>query len=158
MTNANTGRKSKSPKTKTGRPTSYKPEYTEQATKLARLGATDKEMADFFSVAESTFHKWKLDYPQFSESLKAGKILSDAEVSSRLYSRALGYSHDDVDIRVIDNEIVQTRLTKHYPPDTTACIFWLKNRQPEKWRDKPEELGGSDLAAVISDLINKLPS
>lgn len=149
---------SKKEPSKGGRPSSYKSEYAEQANKLARLGATDKEMADFFEVAESTFHKWKLDHPEFSESLKNGKLLADAEVSSKLYHRAIGYEHDDVDIRVITGEIVKTTIIKHYPPDTTACIFWLKNRQPDKWRDKQEQEQPQDLLDKVSELLNKLPS
>lgn len=99
-----------------GRRTDYRPEMAEQAEKLCRLGATDKELADFFDVTEQTVNNWKSSQPGFFESLKKGKILADAEVANSLYNRALG--SDD------------------YPPDTTACIFWLKNRQPGKWRDK----------------------
>lgn len=143
---------------KGGRPTSYKQEYAEQAKKLSRLGATDKEMADFFEVAESTFHKWKLDYSEFSESLKEGKLLADAEVSSKLFHRATGYEHEDIDIRVVAGEIVQTKLIKHYPPDTTACIFWLKNRQPDKWRDKTEVVSdNASVAEALKQIANKLP-
>jgi hypothetical protein len=121
-----------------GRPTDYKEEYNAQAEKLCKLGATDKELADFFEVAESTINEWKLKHPEFSESIKAGKILADSEVAEKLFKRATGYSHEDVDIKVIDGQIVTTDLVKHYPPDTTAAIFWLKNRQKEKWRDKTE--------------------
>ena len=144
---------------KGGRPSSYKAEYVEQAKKLSRLGATDKEIADFFDVAESTLHKWKLDHVEFSESLKEGKLLSDAEVSSKLYHRALGYSHEDVDIRVVAGEIVKTPLIKHYPPDTTACIFWLKNRQPDKWRDKTEVISDNNTVAdALKAIADKLPN
>ena len=143
---------------KGGRPSSYKPEYAEQAKKLARLGATDKEMADFFEVGEKTLNNWKQDYPEFLQSLKEGKLLADAEVSSKLFHRATGYEHEDTDIRVIDKKIVTTTITKHYPPDTTACIFWLKNRQPDKWRDKQEQEQPTDLLDKVSELINKLPS
>lgn len=118
------------------RPTKYKAEFATQAEKLCKLGATDEELADFFEVALSTLNKWKLDHPGFSESLKKGKTLADAEVAHKLFHRATGYDHPDVDIRVVDNQIVQTPLIKHYPPDTTAAIFWLKNRQKDKWRDK----------------------
>jgi hypothetical protein len=121
-----------------GRPTDYKEEYNAQAEKLCKLGATDKELADFFEVVESTINEWKLKHPEFSESIKAGKILADSEVAEKLFKRATGYSHEDVDIKVIDGQIVTTDLVKHYPPDTTAAIFWLKNRQKEKWRDKTE--------------------
>lgn len=143
---------------KGGRPSSYKPEYIEQALKLARLGATDKEIADFFNVGEKTLNNWKTDHPEFLQSLKEGKLLSDAEVSSKLYHRALGYSHADVDIRVVAGEIIQTPLIKHYPPDTTACIFWLKNRQPDKWRDKTEVVSDSvSVADALKEIASKLP-
>lgn len=122
-----------------GRPSKYDPAKTpEQAYKLCLLGATDKELADFFGVAESTLNKWKVDYPEFSEALNRGKVEADARVAQSLYHRALGYEHPDTDIRVVNGEIVITPTIKRYPPDTAAAIFWLKNRQRGKWRDKIE--------------------
>lgn len=122
-----------------GRPTKYEAKYNKQAEKLCKLGATDKEMADFFEIVESTLNLWKKEYPKFSESIKKGKLFADANVAESLYKRATGYSHPEVDIRVINDRIVTTALTKHYPPDTAALIFWLKNRQKKKWRDKIEQ-------------------
>lgn len=122
-----------------GRPTKYRPEYCEQARKLCQLGATDKELADFFQVAISTVCLWKVEHPEFSEALKLGKDVADERVKSALYNRALGYSHEEDDIRAINGELVVTPTIKQYPPDTTACIFWLKNRQPDKWRANPDE-------------------
>jgi hypothetical protein len=122
-----------------GRPTKFKEEFNFQVEKLCKLGATDKEIADFFDVEESTINNWKIEYPEFLESIKAGKILADTNVAQALYHRAIGYEHEDVDIRVVDKEIVQTSLMKYYPPDPTAIIFWLKNRQSAKWRDKNEQ-------------------
>ncbi|EBX0664796.1 terminase [Salmonella enterica subsp. enterica serovar Hadar] len=131
------------------RPTKYQEAYAEQARKLCLLGYTDSELADFFEVSESTINKWKLDYPEFSESIKKGKAVADAEVSDRLYQRAMGFVAPDIDIRVIENRIVETPLEKYYPPDTTAAIFWLKNRQKDKWRDKVDhELTGKDGGAI----------
>lgn len=121
------------------RPSLFKPEYPEQARKLCLLGATDKELADFFHVTESTLNLWKTKHPEFSESLKKGKQFADAEVAASLYQRAIGYSHPDVDIRAIDGKVVKTKITKVYPPETVAAIFWLKNRQLGKWRDKVEQ-------------------
>lgn len=123
-----------------GRPSDYSPDKATQAYKLALLGATDKKLADFFGISESTLNLWKLKEPKFSEALKAGKDEADATISESLYHRAKGYSHADIDIRTISvgdgcSTIVQTPIIKHYPPDTTACIFWLKNRQKEAWRD-----------------------
>ena len=127
-----------------GRPTKYKPEYSAQAQKLCLLGATDAEIADFFDVDVSTINNWKNEFPEFLESVKKGKMLADANVADRLYQRAMGYEAPDVDIRVVEGEIIETPLTKHYPPDTPAAIFWLKNRQRSKWRDKVDnEVSGS---------------
>lgn len=128
-----------------GRPSAFKQEYCEQVEKLCRLGATDKEIADFFGVVESTVNKWKIDYPEFSESLKRGKALADANVADRLYQRAMGFEHDSEEIKVVSDgpgagsSIERVPIRKVYPPDTTAAIFWLKNRQPKKWRDKVEQ-------------------
>ncbi|WP_313609231.1 helix-turn-helix domain-containing protein [Rhizobium sp.] len=120
------------------RPTSYKPEYAEQAEKLCALGATDNDLAEFFKVSIRTLQNWKLDHEEFLHSLKVGKDIPDQNVERSLYQRAIGYSHPDVDIRVVDGDVVQTEIVKHYPPDTTAAIFWLKNRKPKDWRDKQE--------------------
>jgi hypothetical protein len=135
-----------------GRPTSFKPEYVEQARKLAQLGATDREAAEFFEVAESTLYLWKHTQPEFSEALKVGKETADARVEQSLYRRALGYSHDAVKMHAVEGTVVSTPYTEHYPPDTTAAIFWLKNRRPDAWRDKTEtdvNLKG-DLADIIA--------
>lgn len=121
----------------TGRPSNYRKEYAEQACKLCRLGATDREVADFFGVDVATVNRWKLRHPEFRESLKSGKTQADAEVSDRLYKRACGYSHVDTKFATFEGTITDQReYTKHYPPDTIACIFWLKNRRPDLWRDK----------------------
>lgn len=121
-----------------GRPTKYKEEYNDLAYKFCLLGATDDKLATFFDVNVDTIHEWKKVYPEFSDSLKKGKDIADSEVASALYNRAKGYSHPDVDIKMYEGQIIQTELTKHYPPDTAAAIIWLKNRQPEQWRDKQE--------------------
>ena len=126
-----------------GRPSLYKPEYAEQAAKLCKLGATDAQLADFFGVAVSTVALWKVQHQKFSDALKLPKQEADEKVAQSLYRRAVGYEHDEVDIRVVGGELVQTAIRKHYPPDPTAMIFWLKNRCPEKWREmKAVELTG----------------
>lgn len=127
-----------------GQPTKFKPEYIKQAYKLSLLHSTDKEMADFFEVSESTFYLWKTKEPEFSEALKRGKEIADAQVANSLYKRAMGFKCKDTDIRVIDGKIVQTPIIKHYPPDPVSAIFWLKNRQPDKWMDTQKvEVSGS---------------
>lgn len=135
-----------------GRPTLFKDEFVEQARKLAKLGATDREAAEFFEVSEATIHRWKHTHPEFCESLKVGKETADARVEQSLYRRALGYTHDAVKIMMADGVPIVEPYVEHYPPDTTAAIFWLKNRKPEQWRDKTEtdvNVKG-DLAALIA--------
>jgi hypothetical protein len=125
------------------RPTKFKPEFIEQARKLCKLGATDRELADFFGVTEKTLNNWKLESDEFLQSLKSGKDEADDRVERSLFARAIGYEHDDTDIRVVEGRIVETPIIKHYPPDTTAAIFWLKNRRKDEWRDKvTQELTG----------------
>jgi len=128
-----------------GRPSKYKPEYALQAEKLCALGATDADLASFFEVSVQTVNTWKDVHPAFLASIKDAKAIADNRVERRLYERAMGYEHDEVDIRVIANEVVMTPIRKIYAPDTTAAIFWLKNRQSDKWRDlKAIELGNKD--------------
>lgn len=120
---------------KEGSPTKYKPEFAEEALKLCLLGATDTQLADFFNVCRKTIHNWKLENPEFLHTIKKGKIEADSAVSKSLFNRAKGYSRQEDKIFLHEGEPVIVKTTKHYPPDTTACIFWLKNRMPEDWRD-----------------------
>lgn len=120
-----------------GRPTKFKAEYVEQARKLCLLGATDAQLADFFSVDVATINRWKHDHADFCDSLKSGKNELDEQVKKSLFHRAMGYSHPEDKIFCNkDGKVTTEETTKHYAPDTTACIFWLKNRQPKDWRDK----------------------
>lgn len=132
------------------RPTKYKPEYAAQAEKLCKLGATDIEIADFFEVEVRTIYRWKAEHEEFCQSLKIAKAEADERVERSLFARATGYEHDEVDIRVVNGGIVQTPIRKYYPPDTTAGIFWLKNRKSAEWRDKQEtEHSGAITVEII---------
>ena len=124
-----------------GRPTLYRSEYDEQARKLARLGATDPELAEFFGVNVDTIYEWKKVHASFSDAIKDGKFIADAEVADKLFKRATGYEHQAVKI-VADAKTGaehSVEYTERYPPDTTAAIFWLKNRRPDLWRDRVEQ-------------------
>ena len=126
------------PKTTKGRPTKYQKSYDEQARKLCLLGYIDTQLADFFEVAESTIHQWKLDHPSFSESLKRGKVVADANVVASLYERATGYSHVEEKVFCPNGEVVTHNVTKQYPPDPISIKYWLNNRQNTQWREKVE--------------------
>jgi hypothetical protein len=121
-----------------GRPTKYDERYAEEGRRLALLGATDVEMSEFWGVTEKTLNNWKSAHPGFLQALKDGKAMADGKVVESLYRRALGYSHDAVKILQYEGNPIEVPYTEHYAPDTTACIFWLKNRQREKWRDKTD--------------------
>ncbi len=95
------------------RPTLYKEEYCEAVFKLCLLGATNEEMANFFNVSNETIKRWKKKYPKFSSAIKEGKEDADSNVAKSLYNTAMD-------------------------GNTTAQIFWLKNRNPTRWRDKQE--------------------
>ena len=119
------------------RPSLYRKEFDRIAFRHALLGATDKEIAAILDVDVATVNRWKIAFSSFCESLKSGKAEADAQVAKCLFGRATGYDAPDTDIRAVDGQIVLTPFIKHYPPDVTAQIFWLKNRQPGKFRDKP---------------------
>lgn len=100
-----------------------------------------------------TLNAWKADYPAFLKSLKRAKAEADQRVEHSLYRRALGYSHDAVKILQNEGEPVIVPYVEHYPPDTVACIFWLKNRQPQQWRDvKAVEHSGMMTHTHVSEL------
>lgn len=132
-----------------GRPSKYREEFDTQAYKLCLLGATDAQLADFFGVSTQTINSWKNKHPTFLDALNAGKHEADAKVAESLYHRALGYSHKDVSISNYRGQVTITPITKHYPPDTTACIFWLKNRDREHWRDRHEVLNENHNYEVV---------
>jgi transposase len=126
-----------------GRPTDYKPEYVEQVAKLCELGATDEEIGDFFQVSTRTIYRWKNEYPEFCQALKIGKDAADQRVERSLFQKATGYyvveqeSHK-LKIDQHKEEIEVVDVEKYVQPDTTAGIFWLKNRKSAEWRDKKE--------------------
>lgn len=126
-------------KNKVGRPTKYKDEYCELAFNYCLLGATDEDLARFFDVDESTINRWKIEHDEFCESIKKGKDEADALVARSLYQRAIGYQYLEKKRESSDQGGVKDSVTtKEVVPDTTAQIFWLKNRQPKLWRDKQE--------------------
>jgi hypothetical protein len=121
-----------------GRPTKYEDQFAEQAAKLCRLGATNDDLASFFNVAPSTIDNWMADKPEFLGAINEAKAEADALVERRLFERATGYSHPAVKIMSYEGVSFEHEYTERYPPETTAAIFWLKNRQPARWRDKQE--------------------
>jgi hypothetical protein len=128
----------------------YKPEYAEQAYKLCLLGITGSELVDFFGVSPDTFSKWQVRYKELDKAVKEGMQLADAAVAERLYQKAIGFSHESA--TTYNEDGTPGKVTcKHYPPDTAAAIFWLKNRQSDKWGKKEEELLEHTIDVKIED-------
>ena len=150
------GTKKKKTKPIMGRRTCYRIEYVEQVYKLSLLGAIDKQIADFFGVTEVTINRWKLKHLDFCLSIKRGKAQADAEVAEQLYHRAKGYEHPETKVFCTNGEITTFEVVKHYPPETAAIAFWLKNRQKDIWRDSKDlTTGGQPIESLISVNVTK---
>lgn len=125
----------------------------------ARDGLTDEKLAEKMGISRSTLSDWKNKFPDISDALKKGKEVVDIQVENVLLKRALGYEYQEEKIERSDKGGVKvTQTLKHIPPDTTAQIFWLKNRRPDKWRDKPEAPGDSDALKKARALLEGIES
>lgn len=107
----------------------------------ARDGLTNEQIAENMGIGLSTLYEWQKRYPEFSDALKTSKEVVDLHVENALLKRALGYEYVERTYEP-DKETgemrITKRITKQVVPDTTAQIFWLKNRKPEDWRDKQQ--------------------
>lgn len=121
----------------------------------ARDGLVDRQIAENIGVSERTFTDWKVRFPSISSVLKKGKEVIDRQVENALLKRALGYEYEEEKQKYEAGVLVEKTVTKkHVAPDTTAQIFWLKNRKPEQWRDKRDITGMVDGGVTI---INDAP-
>ena len=138
-----------------GRPTSYKPEYVEQAKKLCLLGATDIELADFFKVSIATIYRWRNTHEKFCEAVCAGKEFADERVERAFYQRAVGYTFQSEKVFQFQGAIVRADTREHVPPDPSAGFNWLKNRRGDRWRDKIEtqHSGGFAIEKVVREIV-----
>ena len=110
----------------------------------ARDGLTDEQIAHNMGVTARTLYLWKEKYIQIFQALKKGKEVVDIEVENALLKRALGYEYTEEKVEISEKDGKKvTQTVKHVAPDTTAQIFWLKNRRPEKWRSEPRESGSA---------------
>lgn len=118
----------------------------------ARDGLLEKDMAGKIGISPQTFSEWKKKHPEFLEAVKKGKEVIDYVVENALLNRALGHEKKVIKVhkiktvkmdkgkRLETEELVEKEEVVYYPPDVTAQIFWLKNRKPAQWRDKPPEV------------------
>lgn len=141
---------------KTGAPSKFE-QYKDIVVGMAKWGLTDKQMAESLGITEQTLNNWKKKDEIFFESLKSAKVEADTQVSESLFKKALGYSYNEVtqEPDEMGGMSITKIVTKQQAPDTTAQIFWLKNRQPDKWRDKHNVEHTGNIDVVTTSLINK---
>lgn len=133
--------------TKIGRPTKYDPKYAAQAEKLCRLGASDIQLAEFFEVEEKTIYNWKNEHPSFLQATRAGKAIYDDPVEASLAKSALGFKRS---IERLGKDGTPIECFEEVPPNPVSAIFWLKNRRPDRWRDKQEHEHTGDITVVVN--------
>ena len=119
----------------------------------ARDGLTDEQIAKNIGINRTTLYDWKKKELEFSEALKKGKEVIDFEVENALLKRALGYEYEE---ETYENGILTKKVKKHVAPDTTAQIFWLKNRKPNNWKDRVETDEDKEAVANASQVIAKI--
>ena len=131
------------------------PESLELIKGWARDGVTDKDIAHNIGIAENTFCRWKKRSPAIVEALRESKPVADRKVESALFRSALGYSYTEVTRERDDTGamVVTKEVTKEVKPNTTAQVFWLKNRLPEIWRDHPELTADPNGNPLLSSLV-----
>lgn len=117
----------------------YKEWLTEEGLTLlegwARDGLSDEQIAKNVGITPSTFYEWKKKHSEFSEAIKKGKEVADYEVENAMFKTATGYFYEE---ETVTNAGEVVTVKKYSKPNTTAQIFWLKNRKPADWRDKQE--------------------
>lgn len=129
-----------------------------------RDGLTNEQVAHNIGITRQCLYNWCKKYPELEEAMKKGKEVVDVEVENALLKKALGYKYDEVTRERVDGEIIITKVvTKEVQGDTTAQIFWLKNRQPDKWRDRKNieadvknENKNIDLSNLTDEQIDKI--
>lgn len=133
-----------------GRPSDYSRIDLAEVRRFSKAGLTNDQIAELCEIAPSTFYLYQKEYPEFSEALKEGKEASDYRVQRALFERATGYVCPEEKVFYDSGRgIFATHIVlKHYPPDPTSMIFWLKNRKPKEWRDRTrgnEEVSAQDV-------------
>lgn len=135
---------------KVGRPSVLNDKVRQKMLELYQKGKTERQVAEIIGVSEQTVRNWKMNFPEFLWASREAKQLADELVEASLYSRAVGYSHEEEKVFQFEGDIITHETIKHYPPDTGAAKFWLMNRKPKEWRDKQEQ------EITITNLADKL--
>ena len=123
----------------------------------ARDGLTDEQIAHNMGISVATLYNWKNEHLEILEALKRGKEVVDREVENALLKRALGYEYEEVSEKFEGGVLTERKVTKkQVVPDTTAQIFWLKNRKAKDWRDNPVYNADEDALKRLDAVLEKL--
>jgi hypothetical protein len=137
----------------------------------AREGLTDEMIAKKIGIRRETLYVWMKQFPDISNAIKKGKAPVDFQVENALLKRALGYEYEEAVTEIYDvpsgkvdleGNIVYIqkkhirKVKKIIPPDATAMIFWLKNRKPAIWRDKPEVSESAEVMSKLDEVLNSI--
>lgn len=128
----------------------------------AAHGLTDEQIAKNIDIGMTTFYRWNNEHREIWEAIKKGKAVTDYEVESALFRRACGYDAEETMTEVADDGTKRTvksrKTTRHIPPDVGAMCFWLKNRNPQDWRDKRDADGADSqtmgILEEVADYMN----
>lgn len=128
---------------KRGRKSGFNDKIRETILRLLKQGMTEDQISEVVGVSRRTLCNWKGKHQELLHAIKEAKFAADELVEASLYSRALGYSHPEVKVFCSKDEtgapeVVTHEIVKHYPPDTQAAMFWLRNRQPKRWAEKAD--------------------
>ena len=130
--------------TAAGRPTLHRPEYDDQAHNHCLLGATNAGLAELFDVGHRTIDRWIAEVPSFAKAVRDGRAIADGRVARSLYERAVGYRHTVERTVVHRGQEMKISNTVQHPPDTQACMFWLRNRCRSSWNVRPAAVAAID--------------
>ena len=119
----------------------------------ARDGLTNEQIAKNIGINVKTLYDWKNKESNICNSLKKGREVADYEVENALFKRALGYTYEE---KTFEDGVLRKVVVKEVAPDTTAQIYWLKNRKPDKWRDKVVDSENEEAITNASDILVKI--
>ena len=123
---------------KRGRKSGFNEKAKETILRLIKEGKTEEQIAEVIGVCAKTLANWKGKHPELLHAVREARLIADEVVEASLFRRAVGYSHPEQKVFNCEGQIITHEIVKHHPPDTQAAMFWLRNRQPERWKEKTE--------------------
>jgi transcriptional regulator with XRE-family HTH domain len=121
-----------------GPPEKWRKENLSIIQTMVSMGMTQREIAEALQVRRETIWAWQRKHPELTNALRAGAEIADARVEASIYERAVGYEYRTEKVFQYRGEPVRIETKAHVPADPQLAIFWLKNRQPERWKDRME--------------------